>query len=384
MDSDRAAGEQEEIMSFIKAFIERETVRRRDFLIGSALGMGGLIAADAMGTTPALAGPNPTLAWSYRDRTNPYWNSIVGGAEAFVVSLGKKKEDLVNLIHDGSNEKCVADIKALLGKVGGNAAIACDPNDSPNCRPTVEAVKAANGYIFTIWNKTDDLHPWDFGDNWVGHLSWSDLEPSEKTATILFEAMKGKGGIVGLGGIAANIPAIERKQGMLNAMKKFPDIKLLDYQAADWDTTKANQIMASYLTTYGDKIGGVFCANDTIAYGAIEALRAEGLAGKIPVVAYDGGAQAIDYILKDELLVTCYTDPYWGGGIALSLAYHAAIGSFKPSAEPKAHREFYGPTLLVTKKDAQAFLQKHHKSHPNYDWNDFFGPTNGQIKYNRY
>ena len=77
-----------------------------------------------------------------------------------------------------------------------------------------------------------------------------------------------------LGGIAANIPAVERHQGLVEAAKKYPDIKILDYQAADWDTTKANQIMASYLTTYGDDIKGVFCANDTIAYGAIEALRA--------------------------------------------------------------------------------------------------------------
>ena len=54
---------------------------------------------------------------------------------------------------------------------------------------------------------------------------------------------------------------------MLNALKKFPDNKLLDYQAADWDTTKANAIMSSYITSYGDKITGVFCANDTMAFG---------------------------------------------------------------------------------------------------------------------
>ena len=371
-------------MSYVKDFIEKEKIRRREFLIGTALGLGGVAAASALGTSRAMAGENPALAWSYRDRTNPYWNSIVSGAESFVESLGKPKSELIHLIHDGSNEKCVADIKALLSKTNGNAAIACDPNDSPNCRPTVEAVKAAGGHVFTIWNKTDDLHPWDFSDNWVGHMSWSDLEPTTKTATMLFEAMGGSGGVVGLGGIAANIPAIERHQGMMEATKKFPDIKVLDYQAADWDTTKANEIMASYLTTYGDDIKGVFCANDTMAYGAIEALRAEGLAGKIPVVAYDGGAQAIEYILKDELLVTCYTDPYWGGGIALSLAHAASTGKYKPSDEPKEHREFYGPTLLVTKADAQAFYDKHHKSHPDYNWGDYFGPTNGQIEYNRY
>ena len=372
-------------MSFIKRFIEQETLRRREVLIGGALGLGGLVAGTASGSrTARAAGADPTLSWSYRDRTNPYWNSIVSGGEAFTESLGKSKSELVNLINDGSSEKSLADIKALVAKTSGKCAIACDANDSPNCRPVVEAVKAGNGHIFTIWNKTDDLHPWDIGDSWVGHMSWSDLEPAEQTATILFNAMGGKGAIVGIGGIAANIPAIERRQGMENARKKFPGISLLDYQAGDWITTKANEIMTSYITAYGDKIGGVFCANDTMAFGAIEALRAEGLAGKIPVVAYDGASQAIDYLVTGELLATVYTNPYWGGGISLALAYYASIGAFKPSDEPHEHREFYGPTILITPKDAADFKAKYVQATPTYDWKDYFGPTNGQIKYGRY
>ena len=39
-----------------------------------------------------------------------------------------------------------------------------------------------------------------------------------------------------------------------------------------------------------------------------------------------------------------------------ALAYHAATGTFKPSEEPHDHREFYGPTILVTPDDAAAFI----------------------------
>ena len=45
------------------------------------------------------------------------------------------------------------------------------------------------------------MHPWDFGDNWVSHRTWSDEKPAEATARILFEAMGGKGGVVHLGSI---------------------------------------------------------------------------------------------------------------------------------------------------------------------------------------
>lgn len=367
-------------MSFIKQFIEQETARRRDFLLASAYGLVGTAAAGI--GLPAMAQAKPAMAWSYRNRTNPYWNEIVTGGESFVTSLGMKKEDLTHLINNGSSEKSLADIKAFLAKTNGKCAIACDANDSPNCRPVVEAVQKAGGYISTIWNKTDDIHPWQYGDNWVSHMTWSDEGPAEQTARILLKAMGGKGAIVGLGGIAANNPAIERRNGLMKALKDFPGVELLDYQPADWSTQKGNEVMQGFLTRFGNKITGVFCANDSIAYGVLEALRAEGK--KLPVVAYDGNPQAVDLVIKGDLLATCFTNPPWAGGITLSLAYHAAIGTFKPSKEPEKHREFYGPTILITKADAEAFKKKYQSgAMPKYDWKDFWGPTGGQIQYKK-
>ena len=366
-------------MSFIKSLIEKETISRRNLLLASAYGAIGLAASGAVGPV-ARAADRPTIAWSYRNRTNPYWNEIVSGGEAFVESLGLDKSELTHLINNGSSEKSLADVKALLSKTDGNLALAIDTNDSPNARPVVEAVAEKGAYVSTIWNKTDDLHPWDFGDNYVSHMTWSDEGPAEQTARILLEAIGGKGAVVGLGGIASNNPAIERHNGLLNALKDYPDVELLDYQAADWDTQKANQIMASYLTRFGDDITGVFCANDTISYGVLEALRADGIVD-MPVVGYDGNPQAVDLVIAGELHATVFTNPHWGGGVTASLAYHAATGTFKPSDEPKEHREFYGPTILITKADAEEFKKNYIESTPTYDWTDFWGPSNGQIVY---
>ncbi|MES2260721.1 MAG: sugar ABC transporter substrate-binding protein [Pseudomonadota bacterium] len=366
--------------SFIKDFIEKETINRRHFLLASAFGLAGVATLGAGGAALAAEPKRLPLAWSYRDRSNPYFNEVVTGGESFLETMGLKKSDLAHLINNGSSEKSLADIKAFLAKSGGKCAIACDANDAPNARPVVESVAKAGGYIATIWNKTDDLHPWDFGDNWVSHMTWSDEAPAEKTARILFEAMGGKGAIVGIGGIPANSPAVERRNGMMKALKAFPGIELLDYQPADWSTQKANDVMQGFLTRFGNKITGVFCANDSMAYGVLEALRAEGK--KLPVVAYDGNPQAVELVIKGELLATCFTNPPWAGGISLALAYHAAIGTFKPSNEPKNHREFYGPTILITKKDALEFKKKYQSgAMPKYDWKDFWGPTSGPIRY---
>ena len=367
-------------MSFIKKFIEQETINRRDLLLATAYGLGGVAATGLMGPGMARAAvADPTVAWSYRNRTNPYWNEIVSGGEAFVESLGKPKDFLTHLINEGSSEKSLADVKALLAKTNGELALAIDTNDAPNARPVVEACAEAGAYVSTLWNKTDDLHPWDFGDNYVSHMTWSDEKPAEETARILLEAIGGKGGVVHLGGIASNNPAIERLQGLKNALKDYPDVELLDAQPADWDTQKANQIMSSFITRYGDEITGVHCANDTIGYGVLEALRAEGMS--VPIVTYDGNPQAVELVGKGEILATVFTNPHWGGGITAALAYYAATGVFKPSEEPEAHREFYGPTIMVKPEDAAEFKANYLDNVPTYDWKDFWGPSNGQIMY---
>ena len=101
----------------------------------------------------------------------------------------------------------------------------------------------------------------------------------------------------------------------------------------------------------------------------------------MPVVTYDGNPQAVELVREGRILATVFTNPHWGGGITAALAYHAAVGTFRPSEEPPEHREFYGPTIMVTPEDAAAFRASYLDNVPTYDWNDFWGPTNGQIRY---
>lgn len=364
-------------MSFIKQHIERQVLSRRDFLIRSAIGVGSVGAyASFGGLRQALAQQTPTLAWGYRSPGNPYWNAIVAGGESFAASVG---EEMTHLIHGGNNEKILADVKSLLSRTGGNLALAVDPNDSPNARAVVEACRASGGYVSTIWNKTEDLHPWDFGKHYVSHMGWSDYQPAQQIAERLFEAMGGEGGVVGIGGIASNVPAIERKAGLMKALESHPSIELLDWQAADWSTTRANNVMAAMLTRFGDEIKGVFSSNDSMTLGILEALRFEGLAGVIPIVSYDGTADVVRLIGDGEVLCTVSTNPYWAGGISLSLAWHAAIGDFDPQDEPHEHREFLGPSVIISQDNVAQWVAEHIESQPDYDWRDFWALSQGPL-----
>src|SRR3954453_6247514 len=174
--------------------------------------------------------------------------------------------------------------------------------------------------------------------------------------------MGGKGGIEALGGILSNIPAIDRKKGLDMALAANPDVKLLDFQVANWQATEALAKTNAWLTQYGDDIKGIWAANDDMALAAVEALRADGRAGKVPVTGIDGIQLAVEAILKGEMAGTVAWDPYWQGGMGLSIGCQAKTGKFDPAKEGHEHREFYGTGVTITAENAQSFYEKNIKA----------------------
>jgi len=354
-----------------------KSVRRRDILKGAAA-VGVIGAFPAIISKRGFAADNPTVVNSIRSLSNPYHATWNAGGEAFAKSVGA---EYVTLVTEGNSEKGVSDIRAILARTGGNCVINVDPNDSPDARPIVEACKEAGAYVVTQWNKPADLHPWDFNPNYVAHISFSGVPYGKAMAEALFKAMGGKGGIVALGGIQSNIPAIERKQGLDEALAAYPDIELLDFQVANWSETEALEKTNAWLTQFGDQIGGIWAANDGMALAAVEALRADGRAGQVPVTGIDGIQLAVEAILKGEMAGTVAWDPFWQGGMGLSIGYHAATGKFDPATEPPDHREFYGTGVVITADNAQSYYDSNIAAEPTLDWNDIWGRVSGQIQY---
>ena len=243
--------------------------------------------------------------------------------------------------------------------------------------------KAAGAYVVTQWNKPADLHPWDFDPNYVAHISFSGVPYGKAMAEALIKAMGGKGGIVALGGIESNMPAIERKKGLDAALAANPDVKLLDFQVANWSANEALTKVNAWLTQFGDKIGGIWAANDDMALAAVEALRADGRAGKVPVTGIDGIQLAVEAIQKGEMAGTVAWDPTGRAAWAFAIGYAAKTGKFDPSKEPKEHREFYGTGVIITSDNANDFYDENIKTEPTLDWNDIWGRVSGQIQYCR-
>ena len=358
----------------IHRLIEPSVGRRR---FAGGLGAGLLLGAGLGGRRAAAAAPPLTLVTSIRSLSNPYHAVWKQGADAFARSVGLPHTVLVS---EGNSEKGISDIRAMIARTGGHMVLNSDPNDTPDARPIVEACAKAGTYVVTQWNKPADLLPENYNPYYVSFIAFDGVVSGRTIAEHLFKAMGGKGGIIAIGGSISTTAAIERKQGLQQALAAHPDIKLLAYEVGDWKATQAYDLTNGLLTRFGDDVKGIWAANDDMGTGALEALRAAGSAGHVPIVGIDGIKEAVLAVKSGEFACTISSGPFWQGGMGLSIAYHAAIHAFDPSTQPPLHRQFYGKTTTITRDNVASYISTNIDAHPDVDWNDLWGNIAGPVR----
>ena len=84
---------------------------------------------------------------------------------------------------------------------------------------------------------------------------------------------------------------------------KAAGLNIVSSQSGYWETDKANQVVAALITEHPD-LKAVLCANDSMALGAVAALRSAGKLDQVRVVGYDNIA-AVQQLLKEgKMLAT--------------------------------------------------------------------------------
>jgi len=79
-----------------------------------------------------------------------------------------------------------------------------------------------------------------------------------------------------------------------------------EYDTPDWSPDQAQQEMEQALTALGDKVDGVYCANDGTASGAIAAMRAASVHPIPPVTGQDAELAAVQRIVAGTQYMTVY------------------------------------------------------------------------------
>jgi erythritol transport system substrate-binding protein len=117
------------------------------------------------------------------------------------------------------------------------------------------------------------------------------------------KALGGKGKYVELVGKESDTNAGVRSRGYQDVLSQYPDLEQVARQSANWDQQEAFTKMETIIQRNRD-IDGVIAGNDTMALGAVAALKSAGLLDKVTVVGFDGSPDVIAAIKKGEAHAT--------------------------------------------------------------------------------
>lgn len=332
---------------------------RRLSVIGAVLGAAlPLSGGWAFAADPLCKVEDIRLVNSMREIAQPYHGLVNAGGKALAKWAGIPDDNYILQLNQGDSDKQASLMKSLLATNPGCTVFNVEPDTDLVVQTMVDTANESGSWIVTHWGHGGTSHPFDEENSqWVAHVAVNSYDAGVLVSEELMKAIGGSGGIVALQGKLDVDPAQKRFAGLNDVLKNYPNVQLLDDQTANWDRTKAFPIVQTWLTKYGDQIKGIWAANDDMAFGALEALRAAGLAGKIPVVGVDGVAEAVAAVDKGEMVATVSSDGFYQGSIGLAMGVCVLTGQVPlPKDWPKENREFFLKLVLITKENAAAFL----------------------------
>ncbi|HET8662748.1 MAG TPA: substrate-binding domain-containing protein [Nocardioides sp.] len=119
------------------------------------------------------------------------------------------------------------------------------------------------------------------------------------------------------------------KEGYVKALKPkidSGDYKLVGDVSGEWDANKAADAFDGLYTKNNGKIDGIISANDTMAGGIIARLKANGLAGKVPITGQDASVEGLQNILVGNQCMTVYKNTDLEADLASKLAIDVING----------------------------------------------------------
>ncbi len=111
-----------------------------------------------------------------------------------------------------------------------------------------------------------------------------------------------------------NVDAQYRTEKSIEALTAAGvEVEELVKMRGDWDQTKGQEITANALSQHGAKIDVVFCNNDAMALGALQAIEAAGrkVNQDIYLVGVDALVEAVENVMNDKMTGTVFND-YFG------------------------------------------------------------------------
>jgi D-xylose transport system substrate-binding protein len=184
------------------------------------------------------------------------------------------------------------------------------------------------------------------------YISFDNERVGVLQGTALLQALEGKSNaqVVMINGSPTDNNASLFKRGAHSVLDGKVQIAK-EYDTPDWSPDQAQNEMQQALTALGNKVDGVYAANDGTAGGAIAAMKAAGVSPWPPVTGQDAELTAIQRILTGDQYMTVYKAIKPEAEDAAILAFDLATGAQVPSSATNGQTDNKAkqvPSILLT------------------------------------
>jgi D-xylose transport system substrate-binding protein len=251
---------------------------------------GGVGVAHADATNPKIGFSIDDLRLERWARDRDYFTAAAQklGAKVYVQSA------------DASEQRQIAQIENLISR--GVDVLVIVPYNATVLNNAIREAKKAKikvvSYDRLILNADVDAYV-SFDNKAVGELQAQSLVN-----------LKPKGNYYLLGGAPTDNNAKILREGQMKVLQPLVDkgdVKIVGKQwVKDWSASEAMAIVENALTASGNKIDAVVASNDGTAGGAIQALAAQKLAGKVVVSGQDADLAAVRRVIAGTQTMTVY------------------------------------------------------------------------------
>jgi ABC-type sugar transport system substrate-binding protein len=269
---------------------------------------------------------------------NPFWAAVEKGARDAAKAMS------VNLVVLAPPAE--TDVQAQVAQIEDQiakrvSAIVVAPTDVSALNTTFDKARAAK--IPVLFVDTDGT--WPYKATFIGTDNKAGGALGGK---FLCDELKGKGDIAIITGVMTTQSIRARVEGARESAKKC-GLNVVAELPADSDRAKGQQVMEDILTSK-PTVKGVFAANDLMALGAAEAVKARGKTGQILLVGFDAIPEAAKAILAGQLAASVAQNPSNMGKFGVENAIKVLKGQTIP-------KRIDTGTILVVKKNAAMYAK---------------------------
>ncbi len=253
--------------------------------------LASVAAAMSLTMQPAHA-EGETIAFSVPSLGFPFF---VHMQKQFNEEAAAQGVEVIN--YDGQNQttKQTADVEAAI--ISGVDGIVISPSDSVAMAPAVRQAVEAGIPVITIDRRVDGV------DGLLGHVGADNVKGGEAQGNLIIEMFPDGARIVNLQGQPGSSPAIDRNQGVHNALDGMADkYVFVAEQTANFAREEGASVTEAILAGLDSPPDVIVAANDDMALGAMQVVQEQGL--DIAIIGFDALPEALAAIRDGTLTAT--------------------------------------------------------------------------------